>query len=64
MELKSFKLYLLEFRNRGAFYEDITNLILDDLVNLLDPKEMTVEGRFTPRGGISTKVTAKHTAKS
>src|SRR5262245_57497645 len=42
VELKSLKYYLLEFRNRGIFYEAATNQILDDLVAVLDPREMTV----------------------
>lgn len=60
VELKSLKYYMLEFRSRGIFYEAVTNQILDDLVQLLDPREMTVVGDFTARGGISTSVTASH----
>lgn len=60
VELKSLKYYLLEFRNRGIFYESVTNQILDDLVGLLDPREMTVVGDFSARGGITTSVTATH----
>jgi 7-cyano-7-deazaguanine reductase len=60
VELKSLKYYMLEFRNRGIFYESAVNQILDDLVTLLDPRRMTVIGDFTARGGISTVVTAAH----
>ena len=60
VELKSLKYYMLEFRNRGIFYESVVNQILDDLVRLLDPRRMTVVGDFTARGGISTVVTASH----
>ena len=60
VELKSLKYYMLEFRNRGIFYEAVTNQILDDLVQLLNPREMTVVGDFTARGGITTSVTASH----
>jgi 7-cyano-7-deazaguanine reductase len=60
VELKSLKYYLLEFRNRGIFYEAATNQILDDLVALLAPREMTVVGDFSARGGITTSVTAVH----
>ena len=60
VELKSLKYYMLEFRNRGIFYESAINQILDDLVTLLDPRRMTVVGDFTARGGISTVVTASH----
>lgn len=62
VELKSLKLYLQQFRNEGIFYEDVTNRILDDLVAVLQPRSMTLTGAFTPRGGISTRVTAVHTA--
>ena len=60
VELKSFKLYLQSFRNTGVFYEDVTNRILDDLVEVLAPRTMKVMATFTPRGGISTTVTAVH----
>ena len=62
VELKSLKLYLQSFRNEGIFYEDVTNQILDDLVAVLQPRWMKIESAFTPRGGISTTVTAQHTA--
>jgi 7-cyano-7-deazaguanine reductase len=61
VELKSLKYYLIEFRNRGIFYENVTNQILDDLVGLLAPRQMTVVGDFSVRGGIKTIVTATHT---
>src|ERR1051325_7588379 len=60
VELKSLKYYLIEFRNRGIFYEAATNEILDDLVGLLSPRKMTVVGYFSVRGGIKTMVTASH----
>lgn len=53
LESKSLKLYLFSFRNHGSFHEDCVNIILDDLVNLLEPKYLEVYGKFTPRGGIS-----------
>jgi 7-cyano-7-deazaguanine reductase len=58
VELKSLKYYLIEFRNLGVFYEAATNQILDDLVALLAPRQMTVVGDFSVRGGIKTMVTA------
>jgi 7-cyano-7-deazaguanine reductase len=61
IELKSLKYYLLEFRNKGIFYESVTNQILDDLVGACRPRRMTVVGDFTARGGISTRVTAEFT---
>jgi 7-cyano-7-deazaguanine reductase len=63
VELKSLKYYLIEFRNRGIFYEAATNQILDDLVAALHPRHMTVVGDFSVRGGIKTSVTATY-AKS
>ncbi len=60
IELKSLKYYLIEFRNRGIFYEAVTNQILDDLVAACQPRRMTVVGDFSVRGGISTTVTATY----
>jgi 7-cyano-7-deazaguanine reductase len=60
IELKSLKLYLQEYRNRGIFYESAVNAILDDLVAACSPRSMTVVGQFTPRGGISSRITASH----
>jgi 7-cyano-7-deazaguanine reductase len=60
VELKSLKYYLFGFRNRGIFYESVTNQILDDLVALLAPRRMTVVGDFSVRGGIKTVVTAEY----
>ena len=60
IELKSLKYYLLEFRNKGIFYEAATNQILDDLVAACQPRRMTVVGDFTARGGITTTVTATY----
>lgn len=61
VELKSLKLYLWSFREEGAFHEDVTNRILDDLVAAIQPLRMTVVGDFNVRGGIHTVVTASHT---
>ena len=60
VELKSLKYYIIEFRNRGIFYEHVTNEILDDLVAALQPRRMTVVGDFSVRGGIKTLVTAEY----
>ena len=62
VELKSLKFYLQGFRNEGVFYEDVVNRILDDLVAALAPRRMTVTGKFTPRGGLHSAVTAEHTS--
>jgi 7-cyano-7-deazaguanine reductase len=62
IELKSLKMYLTRFRNHGAFYEHVTNRILDDLVAACHPRKMTIVARFTPRGGIRTTITAEFVA--
>jgi len=59
IELRSFKYYLLSYRNVGIFYEHLVNRVLDDLVAACRPKRMTVTGEFAPRGGIRTRVTAQ-----
>ena len=59
LELKALKFYLQAYRNQGIFYEALTNKILDDLTTACSPKKMTVTSSFTPRGGITTKVTAQ-----
>jgi len=60
LELKALKYYLIDFRNKGIFYEAVTNQILDDLVQACAPRRMTVVGDFSVRGGISTTVTATY----
>jgi 7-cyano-7-deazaguanine reductase len=60
VELKSLKYYLLQYRNVGIFYEHVVNRILDDLVSMIRPKKMSVEGEFTARGGITSKVLAEY----
>lgn len=64
VELKSLKLYLQQFRNEGIFYEHATNRILDDLVAAIEPRWLRLRAAFTPRGGISTTVTADYQAES
>ena len=64
VELKSLKFYMIEFRDRGIFYESVTNQILDDLVALLKPRRMTVVGDFSVRGGIKTVVTAAYDSRT
>lgn len=60
IELRSFKFYLHAFRNRGIFYEDVVNTILDDIVAAVQPRSATVTGEFNTRGGISARVTASY----
>lgn len=56
VELKSLKLYLWSYRNEGAFHEDVTNKILNDLVATLEPKKLIVTTDWLVRGGIHTVV--------
>lgn len=60
IELKSLKLYLQSFRSKGIFYEDVTNIILNDLVAACSPKWMVVESRWNVRGGIQSVIMAEH----
>lgn len=60
VELKSLKLYLQRFRNVGIFYESAVNRLLDDFVAACQPRRCTLVGEFTPRGGITTKVTCTY----
>lgn len=59
VELKSLKLYLWSFRDRGAYHEAVINQILDELVERTAPRSMEVEGEFNVRGGITTTVLAR-----
>jgi 7-cyano-7-deazaguanine reductase len=60
LELKALKYYLIEFRNKGIFYEAVTNQILDELVAACRPRRMTVTGDFSVRGGLKATVTAEY----
>ena len=62
VEMKSLKLYFQSFRNKGVFYEAVTNQILDDLVAVLSPRRMTVVGEFAVRGGTAGTITASYIA--
>lgn len=64
VELKSLKLYLQQFRNEGIFYEHATNCILDDVVSAVQPRWMKLTAKFTPRGGITTTITATYEESS
>lgn len=56
VELKSLKLYLWSFRDRGAFHEAVTNQIADDLARATEPRFLRLTGKFNVRGGIYTSV--------
>jgi 7-cyano-7-deazaguanine reductase len=60
--MKSLKLYFFAYRNEGIFYEGVVNTILDDLVDALAPRRMTVIGQFAVRGGTAGTVTAEYDA--
>jgi len=60
IELKSLKLYLQRFRTMGIYYEDVTNVILDDLVAACRPKWMMVKTKWSVRGGIRSTITAEY----
>lgn len=60
IELRSFKFYLQAFRNRGIFYEDVVNTILDDIIAAIAPTFVEVQGEFNTRGGISATITASY----
>jgi 7-cyano-7-deazaguanine reductase len=63
LELKSLKMYTIEYRNLGIFQENVVNRVLADVVKATDPVEAIVVGDFAARGGISTKVTATYRRK-
>jgi 7-cyano-7-deazaguanine reductase len=63
LELKSYKMYLLAYRSLGIFQENIVNRVLADVVKAARPRSATVVGDFTPRGGLSTVVTASWSSK-
>jgi 7-cyano-7-deazaguanine reductase len=58
VEMKSLKLYFFSFRNKGIFYESVTNQILDDLVAVLKPRRMKIVGQYAVRGGTAGTITA------
>ena len=60
IELKAIKLYLNSFREKQISHEEVTNKILDDLVEASDPKWMHLEVDFNPRGNVHTVVKACH----
>lgn len=60
VELKSLKIYIGSYRNKGAFHEAVTNQILNDLVAVTQPRFMRLKAVFNVRGGIYTSVIAEH----
>ncbi len=60
VELKSYKFYLQSFRNDGIYFEAVTNRILNDLVDVCQPRYMKVTAKFNVRGGISSIIKAEY----
>ena len=60
VELKSFKMYLIFYRNIGIFHEHLVNKVLDDFVHACKPRWAKVEIVMNPRGGIKTVVKAEY----
>ena len=60
VELKSLKLYIWSFRDRGAFHEAVTNEIATHLASALAPRFLRLTAEFNVRGGIYTSVIAEH----
>jgi 7-cyano-7-deazaguanine reductase len=63
VELKSLKFYLQGYRDKGIFYEQVTNQLLDDFVAACQPIRCRVVSTWTPRGGITTNVTCDYDSK-
>jgi len=63
IELKSFKLYTIFYRNLGIFHEHVVNKMLDDFVKAAKPRGVKITGVFNPRGGITTIVSREYKRK-
>lgn len=63
LELKSFKMYIISYRDVGIFHEHLVNKILDDIVKACNPRWAKVEGIVNPRGGIQTTAVAEYERK-
>jgi 7-cyano-7-deazaguanine reductase len=61
VELKSIKLYINKFRNEGIYHEEAINKIMDELIKVINPRWIEVEGDFNRRGNVKTVVTTEHT---
>jgi len=60
IELKAIKLYLNSFREKKISHEEVTNKIIDDFVEVSDPKWMQLEADFNPRGNVHTIIRVSH----
>ncbi|MFW5696989.1 MAG: preQ(1) synthase [Fimbriimonadaceae bacterium] len=59
IELKSLKFYYQSFRDKGIFYEAVTNQLLEELAEACSPRWMQVTGHFNVRGGIGSVIVAQ-----
>lgn len=64
IELKSFKEYLLAYRDQGIFHENVVNKIIEDIVSAVKPRSLRLEGRFNNRGGIQTTVVREYVSEA
>jgi len=63
LELKSWKLFINKYRDRGIFHEEVTNELLEALVQALKPRYLHIRGDFNPRGNVHTVVTAEYRSR-
>lgn len=63
VELKSFKMYTIFYRNIGIFHEHLINKMLEDFAKAVKPRWARIEGVFNPRGGITTTVSREYKTK-
>jgi len=63
IELKSYKEYLVAFRNKGIFHENVVNKVAEDIVRAIKPRRLKLEGIFNARGGIQTTVVREYISK-
>lgn len=60
VELKSFKMYTIFYRNLGIFHEHVINKMLEDFVRAVKPRWVKITGIFNPRGGIATTISREY----
>ena len=63
LELKSLKEYLLAYRNKGIFHENVVNKVAEDIVRAIKPRRLKLEGKFNARGGIQTTVVREFSSR-
>lgn len=63
IELKSLKEYLLTYRNKGIFHENVVNKVAEDIVKAIKPRSLKLEGKFNARGGIQTTVVREYSGR-